>query len=57
MLTKEFHFSYNHLEREGWFYKILVISYGIQANTILLNSGVDGGWGAGAGAGAGAGRD
>ena len=45
MLTKEFHFNYNHLEREAWFYKILVISYGIQANIILLNSGVDGGWG------------
>ena len=42
MLTKEFHFNYNHLEREAWFYKILVISYGIQANIILLKSGVDG---------------
>ena len=47
MLTKEFHFNYNHLEREAWFYKILVISYGIQANIILLKSGVDGGWGIG----------
>ena len=42
MLTKEFHFNYNHLEREAWFYKILVISYGIQANIILMKSG--GGW-------------
>ena len=49
MLTKEFHFNYNHLEREAWFYKILVISYGIQANIILLKSGVDGGWGLGVG--------
>ena len=47
MLTKEFHFNYNHLEREAWFYKILVISYGIQANIILLKSGVDGVWGLG----------
>ena len=42
MLTKEFHFNYNHLEREAWFYKILVISYGIQANIILLKSGIVG---------------
>ena len=27
------------------FYKIIVISYGIQAYIFLLKSGVDGGWG------------
>ena len=43
MLTKEFLYNYNHLEREAWFYyQILVISYGIQAKIILLKSGVDG---------------
>ena len=49
MLTKELHFNYNNLEREAWFYKILVISYCIQANIILLKSGVVGGWGLGVG--------
>ena len=45
MLTKELLFNYNHLERQALFYKIIVISYGIQAYIILLKSGVDGGWG------------
>ena len=45
MLTKELLFNYNHLERQALFYKIIVISYGIQAYIILLKSGVDGGCG------------
>ena len=45
MLTKELHFNYYHLEGEALFYKIIVISYSIQAYIILLKSGVHGGWG------------